>query len=563
MAKSFLEFISQSKPTPAWEQPVPISAPPQPLGPAAPTPAQFDSMARMDSGGQTPMELGALEIERAMAQGGRNFFNLNAGAIPLQNPDGSYQAMPESSMSGQVSMTQYGKDMVAARQANEAKAEQSRIQNQGGYNPLGISTRPTETPQAILDMGQAVKTAFTPAWKQKQQAESPATETMINPFTAPYQDGSVPTVQQTPVMGSETAETTETAETAETATRVLDPLSDEAILARRAAREAQARGAPTTMGVEATQQYLESRFGAPTVSGVLSSPEGLGMRTDAQGRMIDPTVDRTAFEQASAEREARALAQAQGFGQGVSDRERRGTGEMSMAEAVRMAQGDRDRARQMIELQRQGRDPMTGQLPSSKTDAGMTPYQEATLANKERDFNYKLMQDAYAQKVKSGEEREADIAAYKTVTEQATRLRTLAEEAIGLTTEGATTGIGGSLLKMIPGTKANELKEVLAIVQSDVALNRLADLKATGATLGQISEKELDMLQNSFDALKQNLRGERLRSALVNYTKQLDNIETKIEAKFKEKYREPQTPSGGGKTKRGDVNYEGSEYEIL
>jgi len=48
------------------------------------------------------------------------------------------------------------------------------------------------------------------------------------------------------------------------------------------------------------------------------------------------------------------------FNRAVSDRERRGTGEMSMASATKLTGGDRDKARAMIELQRQGRDPMTG-----------------------------------------------------------------------------------------------------------------------------------------------------------------------------------------------------------
>jgi hypothetical protein len=72
-----------------------------------------------------------------------------------------------------------------------------------------------------------------------------------------------------------------------------------------------------------------------------------------QSVMNDP------YAQASAQREAR-LAARPDFNRAVSDRERRGTGEMSMASATKLTGGDRDKARAMIELQRQGRDPMTG-----------------------------------------------------------------------------------------------------------------------------------------------------------------------------------------------------------
>tara|TARA_Y100000114_G_scaffold45125_1_gene40782 strand:- start:1820 stop:3217 length:1398 start_codon:yes stop_codon:yes gene_type:complete len=56
-----------------------------------------------------------------------------------------------------------------------------------------------------------------------------------------------------------------------------------------------------------TRAMLQERFGAPTISAILDLPsgQGLGMMTDAQGRMISPGDDRTAFDQASLDRLAR------------------------------------------------------------------------------------------------------------------------------------------------------------------------------------------------------------------------------------------------------------------
>jgi polyhydroxyalkanoate synthesis regulator phasin len=56
-----------------------------------------------------------------------------------------------------------------------------------------------------------------------------------------------------------------------------------------------------------TRAMLQERFGAPTISAILDLPsgQGMGMRTDAQGRMISPGDDRTAFDQASLDRLAR------------------------------------------------------------------------------------------------------------------------------------------------------------------------------------------------------------------------------------------------------------------
>jgi len=95
------------------------------------------------------------------------------------------------------------------------------------------------------------------------------------------------------------------------------------------------------MGVEATQARLQERFGAPTISDIQAAPKGLGMQTDPQGRMIDPSVDLSSFEQASADREARQAA-GTGFGQAqtraagtVTDRERRAARGEGMSDADR------------------------------------------------------------------------------------------------------------------------------------------------------------------------------------------------------------------------------------
>ena len=55
---------------------------------------------------------------------------------------------------------------------------------------------------------------------------------------------------------------------------------------------------------------------------------------------------------------------------------------MSMAEARKLAGGDRDAAKRMIELQKMGRDPLTGQ------PVGMTEYQRATLEQNQQRIDF-------------------------------------------------------------------------------------------------------------------------------------------------------------------------------
>ena len=101
------------------------------------------------------------------------------------------------------------------------------------------------------------------------------------------------------------------------------------------------------LGEQAAARQAQQEF--------LASPAAREMSNRMlQSVMNDP------YAQASAQREAR-LAARPDFNRAVSDRERRGTGEMSMASATKLTGGDRDKARAIIERQRQGRDPMTGQ----------------------------------------------------------------------------------------------------------------------------------------------------------------------------------------------------------
>ena len=66
-------------------------------------------------------------------------------------------------------------------------------------------------------------------------------------------------------------------------------------------------GGQPPMTQNETRAMLQKRFGAPTISAIqnLPSGQGMGMMTDAQGRMISPGDDRTAFDQASLDRLAR------------------------------------------------------------------------------------------------------------------------------------------------------------------------------------------------------------------------------------------------------------------
>jgi len=69
-----------------------------------------------------------------------------------------------------------------------------------------------------------------------------------------------------------------------------------------------------------------------------------------------------------------------------------------------------------------------------------------------------------------------------------------------------TTGLGGEILKHVPGSKAGDLKEELQTVGASLAFDRLQamrDASPTGGALGQVTERELDMLMKSQSSLAQ------------------------------------------------------------
>jgi hypothetical protein len=125
------------------------------------------------------------------------------------------------------------------------------------------------------------------------------------------------------------------------------------------------RGADTPQG--ATEQFVD--------------PQGRLRRRMAGTDQLAPEY--SSYERESAAREARLEARPD-FMEAQPSQARK-DGVMSMAQAVKVAGGDRKKAKSMIELQKMGRDPLTGQPEKPE---GMTEYQTETLRqNQERiDF---------------------------------------------------------------------------------------------------------------------------------------------------------------------------------
>ena len=98
-------------------------------------------------------------------------------------------------------------------------------------------------------------------------------------------------------------------------------------------------------------------------------------------------------------------------------------------------------------------------------------------------------------------------------------------------TEG-TTGFWGSIFGMVPFTAAGELRIDVQTLRSNMALDALQALKASGATLGAVSNAELDLLES--DIAKLNLN--QSKEAVL---KDLNKIKRRYQKTIRFAYKEP------------------------
>lgn len=80
-----------------------------------------------------------------------------------------------------------------------------------------------------------------------------------------------------------------------------------------------------------------------------------------------------------------------------------------------------------------------------------------------------------------------------------------------------TAGVGGTVLRNIPGTQARNLSEIIKTVVANSGFEELQTMRAnspTGGALGQVAVQELEMLQKTVTSLEQAQTPEQLERAL-------------------------------------------------
>lgn len=111
-------------------------------------------------------------------------------------------------------------------------------------------------------------------------------------------------------------------------------------------------------------------------------------------------------------------------------------------------------------------------------------------------------------------------------------------EAVGKI-NGWSTGLRGQLLSSLGGTEATDLAGTLDTIASNLAFDKLQDMRAnspTGGALGAVSDREIGLLQSTIASIKQSQTGEQLRANLMKLDAMLDRMQSDRTQAFRDTY---------------------------
>lgn len=141
---------------------------------------------------------------------------------------------------------------------------------------------------------------------------------------------------------------------------------------------------------------------------------------------------------------------------------------------------------------------------------------------------------------------------FDTKTNQLLDAITRAKGKIGVTT----TGVGGAIMRNVPGTDARALSGDLDTIKSNLGFNELATMRQnspTGAALGAVSDVENRLLQSTQASVDQLLQGKDLAANLdiiERSTRELSRIQKEKFESDRVKFSTPQQPRVPGQQAR-------------
>ena len=287
-------------------------------------------------------------------------------------------------------------------------------------------------------------------------------------------------------------------------------------------------------------------FGGLTTAGGQGLSEFLagGQQLDAQGRMIDPNVDRSSFEQESAAREAR-IDQRADFGKAISDRDRRAARGEGMSDADRrdIAKANAPGA-SASDIARGGK---VAELNRVDRKTGKPLAQEGAMTRAE-DLAERKFQAELAENNRAWETAQADKAAetaagvqetaqarQKTVERMDSQLSFLKNSAIEMAglQDWSTEGFSGWVAEKLPfDTAAAQVNRLATSFQGNAFLRSIIDSKSLGATFGALSDNEGNKITAAETTLMDTKMGNEARMRAAKQI--IDTIESAKSRAMKE-----------------------------
>lgn len=120
--------------------------------------------------------------------------------------------------------------------------------------------------------------------------------------------------------------------------------------------------------------------------------------------------------------------------------------------------------------------------------------------------------------------REQETGEKSTVTQSAERIETLNDLFNTVEQNPSVTGFWGMVTGVLPFTAAGQARIDVDTIRSNMALDALRRLKASGATLGSVSEKELTLLEADIQRLDLNQSREKVLSDLTKIRNRYQNL---------------------------------------
>lgn len=214
---------------------------------------------------------------------------------------------------------------------------------------------------------------------------------------------------------------------------------------------------------------------------------------------------------------------------------------------------------------------LASQEAQARTSERISIGDQVAISGEGRALRKEAAETREAQTAESQSLSRATSAA-KGLVQQSGNIGDIAKTAQRQAGQAFTTGVGGLIMSLKPGSTAKDMRANLDTLTADAAftsLQQMRDASKTGGALGQVSERELTLLGAAVRSLDANQSDEQLTSNIREYVRLRNQSMQRIREAFSQDYGRVAADEvfGGqeqsGKRHENDQDFGGSIEDIL